>query len=60
MSGSSPESDKDTDKANDKDKDMEEMTKGVEMVDIGGDEFSLEVLTQQFKQCQEVSEEVSI
>ena len=42
------------------DKDMEKMTKSVEMVDIGGDEFSLEVLTQQFKQSQEVSEEVSI
>ena len=35
------------------DKEIDEMTKDVEMVDIGGDEFSLDVLRDKFKKCQE-------
>ena len=35
------------------DAEIDEMTKTVEMVDIGGDGFSMEKLTEEFKKCQE-------
>ena len=38
---------------------VDEMTKSVEMVDIGGDEFSLEGLTKQFSASQE-TDDVSV